>query len=173
MKKILTTMFVAVIALTASAQVYVGAGMKAWRDADANKTTLGLSPEVGYHLSDKVALGIALDYQYVYNAGSKTNSFAVAPYMRYTFAKLGNINLFADATAGVASSKTKGRDSETCWQAGIRPGLSVGLTDKLSFIAHAGFLGYRDADENGYFGDNGFGADISSSDLMFGLYYNF
>ena len=43
MKKILTTMFVAIIALTASAQVYVGAGMKAWRDADANKTTLGLS----------------------------------------------------------------------------------------------------------------------------------
>jgi hypothetical protein len=173
MKKFFTILVVAIVAVTANAQVYVGAGVQAWRDADANKTTLGLSPEVGYILSDKVALGMALDYQYAYKQGAKVHSFAVAPYMRYTFAKVGNVNLFADATAGIASSKPKGGDSSTGWQAGIRPGLSIGLNDRFSFVAHVGFLGYRDADEYTYYGSNGFGANLSSSDLMFGLYYNF
>lgn len=173
MKKFFTMLVVAVMAVTASAQVYVGAGVNAWRDADANKTTLGLSPEVGYVLSDNMALGIALDYQYKYAGAVKTHSFAVSPYFRYTFAKMGAVNLFADATAGVASTKPKGGDSSTGWQAGIRPGLSVGLSDKLSFVAHVGFLGYRDADEYSYYGGNGFGAELSSSDLSFGLFYNF
>lgn len=173
MKKIFTMMVVAIMTLTASAQVYVGAGAKAWRDADANKTTLGLSPEIGYKVSDQVAVGLNLDYQYTYKSGAKNNAFAVSPYMRYTFATMGNVSLFADATGGISYSKTKGQGDDTGWQAGIRPGVKVCLTDKLDFIAHAGFLGYRDSDENGYFGDNGFGLDVNSSNLMFGLYYNF
>lgn len=177
MKKILLTLAVAVSSIAASAQVYVGGEVGFWRDYDQNKTTFNLQPEVGYTLDEDWALGIALGYGYTYNDGAKTNAFTVAPYARYTFAKLGPVNLFLDGGFGFATYKVKGADdSNTGWEIGIKPGVSVNLTDKLSFVAHCGFLGYRDSDDDHpykYFGNDGLGFDLSGNNLTFGLYYNF
>ncbi len=48
MKKIFLSVAVAAMSLTASAQVYVGGEVGAWRNSDANTTTVSIQPEVGY-----------------------------------------------------------------------------------------------------------------------------
>ncbi|MBO5678306.1 MAG: outer membrane beta-barrel protein [Bacteroidaceae bacterium] len=173
MKKIFTTMTLALVTVAMSAQVYVGGGFNAWRDADNNKTTAGISPEVGYKLSDKWALGMGMDCQYSYDKGTDVYRVAAMPYVRYTAAWMGPVGIFADCTGGVAIHKVNGGDSHTCWEAGIKPGVIVTLTPQLSFLAHTGFLGYRDAGKYNYFGDGGFGFNMSTADLSFGLLWNF
>lgn len=172
----------AVLTLTASAQLYVGGEVGFWREWQdgVNKTNLNINPEVGYNLSENWAIGTTIGYNYFYQEGSKLNAINVAPYARYTFAKLGNVNLFVDGTVGFATYKvkeadgTKG-DAQKSWSFGFRPGVSVNLTEKLSFIAHVGFLGYTKSDDSAHtpYGRNGFGFNVDGNDLSFGINYNF
>lgn len=177
MKKFFLTMVVAVVALTANAQVYLGGELGFWRDwqKGANTTLVTVAPEVGYVLDDNWAIGSTFAYDYAYKAGAKTNAFEVAPYARYTFLKLDNVNLFVDGGFGFATYKTKGFDAQNAWSVGLKPGVAVNLTEKLGFVAHLGFLGYRDSDDaasEAIFGKNGLGFNFSNS-LTFGLYWNF
>lgn len=173
MKKIFTAMTLALMTVAMSAQVYVGGGINAWRDTDNNTTTAGIAPEVGYKLNDKWALGMGLDCQYSYEKGTDIYRVAAMPYVRYTAVYMGPLSIFADCTAGVGVHKINGGSSHTSWQAGIKPGVMVTLTPQLSFLAHTGFLGYRDAGKYEYFGDGGFGFNLDNSDLSFGLLWNF
>lgn len=181
MKKILLSMVVALVAMTASAQMYVGGELGFWRNWQngANNTTVSVLPEVGYGLTDNIALGVTLGYTYNYNAGTKVNAFKVAPYARYTFLKLDNVNLFLDGGFGFASYKAKvggvSGDAQNAWEVGVKPGVAVNLTEKVSFVAHVGFLGYRTSDDavsEAVFGKNGLGFNLDNA-LTFGLYWNF
>lgn len=87
MKKFCFLWLLAVITLTASAQVYVGGEVGLWRNWDANHTSFSILPEVGYNLSDNWAIGTSIGYAYNYLEGNKTNAVEVAPYARYTYAK--------------------------------------------------------------------------------------
>lgn len=90
---------------------------------------------------------------------------------------MGKVNLFLDGGFGFATYKIKGNDSsDNAWEVGIKPGLSVNLTEKLSFVSHVGFFGYRDADDSvieDVFGEKGFGFDLNASQITFGLLWNF
>ena len=184
MKKMLLTAVVALVTLSASAQVYLGGEVGLWRNPDANTTQFNLRPDVGYKLSDKWALGIAVQYNHTYVRGEKANSMGVNPYARYTAAKFGPVSVFLDGGFEFNSVKWKDRDSYNEWGIGIKPGLAVNLTDKLSFVTHLGFLGYNDTDEGDYVDDfgagafwgidenHGFGFRFSNA-IRFGLYYNF
>ena len=178
MKKILFTLAAAVITLTASAQVYLGGEVGLWRNWDANHTSFSINPEIGYNLDENWAIGTTIGYTYNYNSGIKTNAFEVAPYARYTYAKFDAVSLFLDGGFGFQTYKVSqdghSSDSMNGWQVGIKPGVKVDLTSKLSFVAHVGFLGYRDADDNkSAWGENGFGFKLDGNNLGFGLYYNF
>lgn len=179
MKKILFAMATAFISLTASAQVYVGGEVAFWRNwvDGANETTFKILPEIGYNLSEDWAIGTQIGYQYDYNSGMKFNTFVVAPYARWTYAKFDAVSLFLDGGFEFGTTKASGKgvkdDAHNSWGIGIKPGVKVDLTDKLSFIAHAGFFGYRESDDYEIFGKNGFGLDVDGNALQFGLYYNF
>ena len=174
MKKFVLSLLVALMGVTASAQVYVGGGVGFWRDADANTTDFTIAPEVGYNLDANWDLGIQFGYSHAYNKGVKGNALEVNPYARYTFAKFGAVSLFADITAGVKSYKVKGSDSQTGWQAGVKPGVRVNLAKNVDFVAHCGFLGYRDADDQYCsYGTNGFGFNLDANNLVFGINYRF
>ncbi len=176
MKKMLLTAVVALMTLTASAQVYVGGQVGFWRNHSQNETQFTIAPEVGYNLSDNWAIGIALGYNYAYNelgVGDKWNGLKVNPYARYTFAKFGPVNLFADGGFEFETGKYKGGKAGNDWGVGIKPGVAVNLTDKLSFVSHVGFLGYRDSNDYGAKGDDGLGCFLDATDVTFGLYYNF
>lgn len=184
MKKLILSLVVAMTSIAASAQVYVGGEVGFWRNYDDNKTTFSINPHIGYTLDEDWALGLGIGYTHDYMKGAAVNSFQVEPYARYTFAKFGNVSLFLDGGFGFETGKydTDGAESQNAWYVGIRPGVKVSLTDELDFVAHCGFLGYRNADDHydvvsdrGYssFGQDGFGFDVDGNSLTFGLYYNF
>lgn len=184
MKKFFLMIAVALVSLTASAQVYVGGEVGVWRNSDANHTSLTINPEVGYQLSDKWDLGIGIDYSHNYSKGLKVNAFGVDPYARWSFAKFGPVSLFLDMTAGVSTYKTKFRDNDasdanTAWRVGVTPGVKVALAKNIDFVAHCGFLGYRDSDdayEGGTlspYGEDGFGFNVNGNSLTFGINYRF
>ena len=52
MKKIVILLFVAMVALSAKAQVYVGGTVSLWHNDDVDATTFTLNPEVGYNLNE-------------------------------------------------------------------------------------------------------------------------
>lgn len=175
MKKLFLTLALAVTTIAASAQVYLGGEVGLWRNYDANHTTFSIQPEVGYTLSDKWAIGLGVGFQHNYLSGAKVNAVNVSPYARWTFAQAGPVNFFVDGGFGFYSVKAKGSDAENAWEVGLKPGLAVNLTKKLSFVAHVGFLGYRDSDDAiaGQLWENGFGFNVDGNAVQFGLYYNF
>lgn len=203
MKKLFLTVAVAAVALAANAQVYVGGELGFWRSTDNNHTSLAIKPEVGYQLSDKWDLGIGLGYNYDYVGKgeidgetalkNKINSFEVNPYARWSYAKFGPVRLFLDMTFGINTYKTKYEvldptaglrgtdkyvsktsDAQVGWRVGVQPGIAVGLTKNIDFIAHVGFLGYQDADDDYCsYGEQGFGFNVSSNNLNFGFVYKF
>lgn len=181
MKKLLLTLLVAVSALTANAQVFVGGEVGLWRNNEAHRTDFSIQPEVGFTLSDHWAIGLNIGYAHSYDAGTSVNGFVALPYARYTYLKFGSVSLFIDGGFGFNTFKAKDYDeSFNAWQVGVSPGIAVKLNKNFSFVAHVGFLGYRDSDTSldtetpvSVFGDDGFGFKLSGNDLRFGLYYNF
>lgn len=194
MKKLFLSLIVAVCSLAASAQAYVGGQVGLWRNTDANHTSFNLAPELGYKLSDQWELGLSIGFAHNYYDGTKVNGFEVDPYVRYTVAKAGPVSFFLDGGFGFATAKAKKgdrkSDSYNMWQIGIKPGVKVSLSKKVDFIASMGFLGYRDNDDvkvtgidaiddifedasPSVYGEKGFGFDFSTSNLKFGLIYNF
>lgn len=194
MKKLFLSLIVAICSLAASAQVYVGGQVGLWRNTDANHTSFNLAPELGYKLSNQWELGLSIGFAHNYYDGTKVNGFEVDPYVRYTVAKAGPVSFFLDGGFGFATAKAKRgdwkSDSFNQWQIGIKPGVKVSLSKKVDFIASMGFLGYRDNDDvkvtgigdlNDFvedaipsvYGEKGFGFDFKTSNLKFGLIYNF
>ena len=145
MKKFLFTMAAAVMAITASAQVYLGGEVGFWRNWDSNKTQFSITPEIGYNLDENWAIGTTIGYSYAYQGSlpvvgnQKMNAFIVEPYARYTFAKFDAVSLFLDGTVGFSTYKYSYEhgddgDAQNQWEVGVKPGVKVDLTSKLSFM---------------------------------------
>ena len=174
------TMVAAFAAVSMQAQVYIGGSVaiEAWSTqklaGDKSETVFKIMPEIGYNLTDKWAIGTVIGYQNDKVKGvngMSESAFSIAPYARYTFSKLGKVNLFVDGGIGFTSA------SKADWTEiaiGFKPGLAVNLTDNLSFVSHIGFLGWDqfnpDGDDNNI---SKFGLNLDSTNLTFGLYYNF
>ena len=179
MKKLFLFIAVAILSLTAGAQVYVGGEVNFWREwqKGANTTNFMLYPEIGYNLDENWSIGMSFGYKYKYTDGNKFNGFDVEPYARYTYAKFGPVGLFVEGGFGFITYKKKVNgitgDAQNAWCAGFTPGLKVDLTEKLTFFSYIGFLGYCDADEDNAFGRNGFGFNVDGNNIGFGLLYNF
>ena len=180
MKKIFAVALVAMMAMTANAQVYVGGGVGfATASNDGNtSTSLKFIPEIGYNLNEDWAIGIAFGYaqnETKVNSVKTTNKqFEISPYARYTFARFDKVNLFIDGGVAYRNEDAAGVKTNT-FALGVTPGLAVNLNDKLSFVTHFGWLGYTNSklDVDGAEATNAFGLDLDGSNLTFGLYYNF
>ena len=174
MKKFLLIALLAVSAVAAKAQVYVGGQVGFWHNDDAKTTNIIIAPEVGYTFNEKWSAGVALQYGHYKADEYKMDAFTISPYARYTYFKSGIVNLFVDGGVDFAVAKPKDGDSATGFGIGFKPGVSLNVTENVSFVAHFGFLGYQDADDE--LSDvvtKGFGFDFSGNKLEFGFYYNF
>jgi opacity protein-like surface antigen len=180
MKKIFMTLIAAFAAMSMNAQVYVGGSFafEAWSSqklaGDKSETVFKLMPEIGYNLNNEWAIGTVIGYQSdKFNGvnGVSESAFSIAPYARYTFTKLGKVNLFVD---GGISFTSASKADWTELAIGFEPGLAINLTDNLSFVSHIGFIGYDllnpDGDDNNI---SKFGLSLDATDVTFGLYYNF
>ncbi|MCR5680511.1 MAG: porin family protein [Prevotella sp.] len=180
MKKILSLIAVAFVAMSVNAQVYVGGSVSvnAWSSqklaGDRSETTFKILPEVGYNLNDEWAIGAVIGYEsdkWALVDGVSENAFTFNPYARYTFLKSGKVSLFVDGGVDFTTA------SKADWNeiaVGFKPGLAVSLTDNISFVSHVGFIGWDQLNPDG--DDNNiskFGLDLSGANLLFGLYFNF
>ena len=185
-----------VAAVSANAQVWIGGevGFNTSTNTvkvngvstDETTNNFTIAPEIGYNLSDKWAVAVKVAFAHsgnnaqvaalVANWGinnATTNAFAINPYARYTFVKFEKVNLFVDG--GVGYTHTKAGDAKNNQFAiGLMPGVAVNLNEKLSFVAHVGFLGYENEKVKGDDkSTNTFGFDLNGNALSFGVYYNF
>ncbi len=180
MKKILMTLAAVCVAATMNAQVYVGGNIGfATSSYDGNSTTVwSLLPEIGYNLNEKWAVGTVIGYGEARvkakgASADKVKKFQVAPYARYTFVKWEKVNLFVDGTVGYQHENYGGVKTNT-FGIGFKPGVAVNLNDRLSFVAHVGFLGYENEKVKGDDkSTNSFGLNLNGNNLTFGMYYNF
>lgn len=182
MKKFLVMAVMAVMALGVSAQVYVGGSLGAWRDGSAKMTHINILPEVGYNLSDTWAIGTVIGWDYYHQHDASLNLVKFDPYARYSFVKAGNLSLFVDGgiDLGFGKAKVGGESSDTAvtYGIGFKPGVSYALSDKCSLVAHFGFLGYLDGNDDakaaGSLVDYEYGWGFNfSNNLSFGFYLNF
>ena len=182
MKKIVLTIVAACAAVTMNAQVYHGGsvGVNAWSGqehsayGDKSETVFSIQPEIGYNLNDEWAVGAVIGYEsnkWSRVEGVSESAFTFNPYARYTFAKTGSVSFFVD---GGVDFTTASKTDWTSLGVGLKPGLSVALSDKVSFVSHLGFIGWQQLNPDG--DDNNVskvGLDLSGANVTFGLYFNF
>lgn len=175
MRKLFLLVVIVMAAISASAQegVYLGGGISLWRNNDVDKASFSITPDVGYNLSEKWAVGVELAYAHNGN-GYKVNSnaFALAPYARYSFYENKIVRLFLDMGFGFSTYKEKHVDAVNGFEIGVKPGLALKLNDHFSFITKVGFAGYRDD----YYRDlegNGFGVALDTENISIGIDYEF
>ena len=179
MKKFMMLIVSLAAAMNLNAQVYVG-GSVGFGSVEAggggSESTYKIVPEIGYNLNSEWAVGVGLGYQKgVCNFGnlnftpSKTEVFVVNPYIRYTFLNSNMVNVFFDGGLGFASYK----DAGSAFQAGISPGVALKASDKISFVAHIGFVGFETYSPKGDgASSNAFGVNLDGNNITFGIYYN-
>ena len=188
MKKIMMTLAAVAVAATMNAQVYVGGelGFETTSQDGVSNTSLTLMPEIGYNLDENWAVGISFGYGQISNENKvvdalgneatvtvKNKRFIINPYARYTFLKLDKVNVFVDGGLSYAHYDNAGSKNNQ-FAIGVRPGVAINLNDKLSFVSHFGWLGYKNSkdDYDGAKAANTFGFDVNSK-VSFGMYYNF
>lgn len=200
------TLVAAAMATTMNAQGFIGGkvGYSHFSNDDTRANTWTIAPEFGFAISDDWTFGIAIGYEtskgYEFDETSKKDDvtrsgFSIAPYLRYTIARLDKVNFFTDfgfnykhgrttkddaiPTAefvdGTFVTGTKDKsDDFNSWGLGIYPGLAVNLNSKLSFVTKIGLVEYF---TEHYCGsddtDKGFNLGIDGTDLQFSVYYNF
>ena len=173
MKKMLLIVAVMMVSLAAQAQeMYLGGGISLWRNTDIDKTSFSITPDFGYVFNETWAFGGEVGYAHkTVGDNLSMNSFAIAPYARYSYFQNKVVRLFLDFGFGVSTSKVKHSESETGFEIGIKPGLAIKLDHHFSLVTKVGFAGYRD-DFHGHAGE-GFGVDLNGEHISFGIEYEF
>ena len=124
MKKIITTVMLAVAAICSTAQAgdfYLGGAVGFMHKSQKIKPVAGptytqttnefsIMPELGYSFNDKWGVGGTIGYTYRNYAGQDTNFnlFSINPYARFTYFRTSNdlIALFIDGSVGFGIGST-------------------------------------------------------------------
>ena len=172
MKKVLLVLISVFIMASTEAQVYIGGGISAWiEDKNGTETgTIEFLPEIGFFVGKRWAIGGVLGYSQKQVEGTKTfDSFEFAPYARFTFYNNELVRLFVDGTFSVYSSETGTLSRVETYSLGLKPGLSLDLSEKISLYAKFGFFGFRQYDED----HTGVGFNLNGNNLSLGMYLTF
>lgn len=183
MKKFILTAIVAVASVAANAQVWIGgeAGYTTSKSTfDGNKVssqnTVTVLPEIGYSLNENwdVALAIGLshgDRSDANNVISNANSFEFHPYVRYSYAKVGDLKFFLDGGFSYANTHYSGsKDNQNDWKIAINPGLAYSLSPKTTLVAHLGEVSYGFF-KQGDLKNNSFNLGVDNA-ITFGVYFS-
>lgn len=148
---------------------------------EADNLALGLSPELGYAISNDLVVGTRLGFFYNENGTENTTEFvsrtySVAAYLKKYFPVTEKFALDLQGEVEYDISNNN-QDSEIdVLSVGLRPGLNYRLTDSLGFSAEIGFFGYRYQKSDRDFDNStsrGFNASLNASDFRVALTYFF
>ena len=184
MKKFFIAALVALTAITANSQSWIGGSLgiditsAEGRDAI---TTITISPEYGYTINNKLDICVALEEEVSFVGDYDVNVISLEPYARYTFAKTGIASFFIDGGIGFGCEYTNYKGTQldnTAWgfSIGFKPGVKFSITDDFSLVAKLGFLGYKryEATDNNNAGTyDSFGFKVDGDALSFGAYWSF
>lgn len=189
MKKFLLAAALVVASLSANAQVYLGGGISLHSEDPGEgdtKTTINLVPELGYKLDDKLSIGVKLGYEHSKQGDKSSNDYTFEPYVRYTFAKWNKVGVFGEAGFGYTHFEDKvekeydhatvtAKTKANKWYIGVRPGVSIDVTNNLTFLTKIGWVGYSSykLDADGAKAQTDLGLNLSGNNLQFSLVYNF
>ncbi len=172
------TLAAAVIAVSASAQVYVGgnAGIASTKIAGQDsKTTYKVLPEIGYKINGDWAVGTVVGWGKgnpvtIEDADAAVGTFEVAPYVRYTALHSKVVDLFVDG--GFSYKHYNGTGNE--WTVGLKPGVAFNVNKSVSVVAHVGFVGYKTykPSYDHAKSSNAWGVDLDGNNLTLGVLVN-
>lgn len=195
MKKLFFTLAIALTSLiTANAQevghMWVGGSVAGWSSKDTGSDAVWnvkIKPELGYVLSDNLALGVSLGYEHgdtgllgktyaggeTEEEGGSTNAFSVSPFLRMSFLKGDLGALFVDGGVQYTHGKVSGvKDAVNVFEVGFRPGVAVNVSDKIALTGKFGFAGYKFA-KQGDNKNNSFGLNLDMSEFLIGAALKF
>ncbi len=204
MKKLFLTIAVALgvfSAASAQGNMWVGGTAGVWSSkvkGGDSQLSFKVMPEFGYILNSNVGIGIALGGAHTHGGldfddntataseGSR-NEYKVNPFLRYTFLKSDLGGLFFDGGGSYTWSKgTNGGPKGSGYEIGLRPGIAISVSNKISLLGKFGFLGYQnkkqdylslspetDITETKTFETNSFGFDFDMRNIELGVNYKF
>ncbi|WP_221657291.1 hypothetical protein [Bacteroides salyersiae] len=165
MKKFFLLLLLICFCSAGYSQKYISGSMMVQNEFESEQLKFSIAPEFGYHLSDRRAIGITLNYIL---EKDKKNVIAFQPYYRYYFI-VGKVGFFLDGIIGVTATVPKQGDTAWGLKCGFTPGINFKLSDKFSFISKLGFLGYYQPDETKKY----IRLNVDASNLQFGVLYKF
>ncbi len=149
-------------------------GFYSYKTEDSDRNSVyGIAPEVGYFLSDKMAVGLNIGYNYSRTKPENgdafgTSFFGVNPYVRYYAFKMEKLSLYVQGGIFFATINPHDASSTNAYGIGIKPGIAYQLSNRFAINATFGNLGYANYD-----GDNEYGLTLNGNSLGFGLTYSF
>lgn len=184
MKKFILAALVAVASVAANAQVWIGgeAGYNTSKSTfDGNKlssmNSVTVLPEVGYSLNEKFDVAVAIGFEHGDNSNANnvidnSNSFVLHPYVRYSYAKVGDLKFFVDGGFSYLNTHYSGVDDNTnTWKIALNPGLAYSLSPKTTLVAHVGEVAYGFS-KTGKAKTNSFNLCVDNA-ITFGVYFAF
>ena len=154
-KKILFVLVLSLLAVAASAQFYVGGTVSLeyndHRESGVKKaySYYHVGPELGYQISDfwSVGTSLKLTHRPSYADYESYTSYGVYPYVRASFARVGIVRFFADASVGFGKDK-EGDAKYSTFECSLRPGILVNVKDNLHLIGKTSLLKYYKEDND-------------------------
>ena len=174
MKKFFAIAVVAMIALTANAQTWIGGSFgfdwaKSKADGAKANTYWEIAPELGYDLDETWAVAIKVGINSTKKGDDDAvTGFVINPYARYKFANLDKLTFFID---GGLAYKTYGKDRGNSFGIGVKPGLAYKVADGVSLEAKFGGLGWTTFSKEAGNSDI-FGLGVDTEDLSFGVFFD-
>lgn len=192
MKKLFFTLAIALGTLTvANAQeagkMWVGGTVGIWSSkikGGDSQLSYKVLPELGYTLTDNIGVGISIGAGHTHAGDTDTqkfegttsaegakNFYRVNPFLRYTFLKGDLGSLFVDAGVSYQWEKGVAKSSghSHTWQAGIKPGVALNVSDKISLLGKFGFIGYEATKGE----KRSFGLDLDMRNIELGMNLKF
>lgn len=173
MKKFFAIAVVAMIAISANAQTWLGGSFgfdweKSKNDHAKAKTSWEIAPEIGYNLDETWAVAIKLGVASVkHGDNDAVTGFQVNPYARYTFCEMDKLSFFVD---GGVNYTTYGKNAGNSFGIGVQPGLCYKASDTVSLVAKFGYFGWKTYSEENANKDQ-FGLGVDGNALSFGVYF--
>jgi hypothetical protein len=167
MKKGLLVAAVLCAAIGSNAQINKGqylvggsAGFQQSKAGEEKTTTIFLSPNAGYFVADKLAVGLDANFRSDKTTEdgddlSKQSSFNVGPFVRYYFLPTAQkVNVFAHGAFRFGSIKVGDADgvSSTDWTIKAGPAFFLSPSVALETAVYYGSLKYKDVDAINNFG---------------------
>ena len=192
MKRITVSVLVALLAIVsiqAGAQSYIGGTVSFGTSSNSSAsvmTSFGVSPDLGWFLSDKCAVGIRPAASFSFGGNSQRScSFGMTPYLQYRIFTYNRFGLWAEGAAafGWSFSKVENIEVNRTFNYSLRalPVLTFDISDRVRFQTRLGFfsLHLSGSRSGGYSNfSSGFSASTQAigsllEDATIGFLYNF